>query len=68
MGAYTATYSTTDLGSMAIDFVGGILGQFAANGTQIGTILVITIIVLLLFDLVTGILGFVNFLKGFGKQ
>lgn len=60
--AYTATYAGTELGSMSIDIVGGLLNALASQAGLIGTILVILLIVVVVTDLLTGVFGIFSYL------
>ena len=66
--AYTASYSASDLGSMAIDLVGGILNGLASNAYTIGSLVVITVILVLIVDLLTGVFGIFSFIRGVGGR
>ena len=66
--AYTAQYNATDLGEMAIDIVGGILGGLANNATTIGSLIVIVLIIVLVVDLLTGVFGIFSFVRGMGRR
>lgn len=59
---YYTKYSGTDLGSMAIDTVGGLLNAIAQQAGLIGTILVILLIVVVVTDLLTGVFGIFSYL------
>ena len=62
--AYTAVYAGSDLGTMAIDIVGGVLNGLAINATLLGTLIAITVIIVLVVDLLTGVFGIFKFLRG----
>ena len=66
--AYTATYTASDLGAMAIDVVGGIFAALAENAGTIGSLVIILLIVVLVIDLLTGIFGIFAFIRGVGKR
>ena len=61
--AYTASYDAADLGTIIVDFIGNIFAELAAQGGEIGALLVIALIlglVLMVLDRMFGILGGVS--------
>lgn len=65
---YTAVYTASDLGNIAIDIVGGILVGLANNSTTIGSLIVIVIIIVLVVDLLTGVFGIFSLIRGLGNR
>lgn len=65
--AYTASYTAGDLGSMAIDVVGGLFNGLANNATTLGSLVVIVVIVVLVTDLLTGVFGIFAYLRHAGR-
>ena len=55
--AYTASYTATDLGNMAIDVAGAFLNALAQNAGAIAVLIVIGFIVVIVSDLIWGIFG-----------
>jgi len=64
--AYTAQYSGSDLGNLAIDVAGGLLNAIVQQIGVMGTLLVVGIVLVLITDLLTGVFGIFKFL-GFRK-
>ena len=62
--AYTAVYGASDLGSMLIDVIGAIFNALAMNAGTIAILVVITLIIILAVDALTGMFGIVKFLRG----
>ena len=66
--SYAAQYSASELGSMAIDIVGGLLNGLAQNAGTIGSLIVIVLIIVLVVDLLTGVFGIFSFIRGVGGR
>ena len=66
--AYTAKYTASELGDMAIDIVGGLLNGLAENAGTIGKLIVIVLIIVLVVDLLTGVFGIFSFIRGVGRR
>ena len=61
--AYSAVYSSGDLGTMLIDVIGAMFNALATNGGLIATLVVITLIIALAVDALTGVFGVFKFLR-----
>jgi len=61
--AYTAVYAGSDLGTMSIDIVGGVLNGLAQNATLIGSLIAIVVVIIIVVDLLTGVFGIFKFLR-----
>lgn len=65
--AYTATYNTTDLLNISIDIVGKFMAALGENAASIALLIIVTIIVALVVDLLTGVFGIVSFIRRQGR-
>jgi hypothetical protein len=66
--AYTPVYSSTDLAPLVFDIVGQFMAGIASNASLIVTLLILTIIIVLVVDLLTGVFGIVGKVKGLAKK
>ena len=61
--AYTAVYSSSDLGTMLIDIVEALFNGLASNAGTIAVLLVVALIAVLAVDALTGIFGIFRFMR-----
>ncbi len=61
--AYSAVYSSGDLGTMLIDVIGAMFSALASNGGLIATLVVIVLVIGLAVDALTGVFGIFKFLR-----
>lgn len=62
--AYTPVYTQGDMAPLVFDIVGQFLAGIASNAALIVTLLVLTIVVALVVDLLTGVFGIIGKIKG----
>jgi hypothetical protein len=66
--AYASEYDGTDLANMGIDVGGAFLNGLVAQAGTLAVIIIAIIVIALIVDLLTGVFGIVNFIKGTSKK
>lgn len=66
--AYTSEYDGTDLANMGIDVGGAFLNGLVNQAGTLAIIIIAIIVIALIVDLLTGVFGIVNFIKGTSKK
>jgi len=66
--AYTPVYTSADLAPLVFDIVGQFMAGIANNSALIVTLLVLTIVIVLVVDLLTGVFGIIGTVKRIAKK
>lgn len=66
--AYEPIYTSSDLAPLIFDIVGQFMAGIATNAGLIVTLLVLTIIIVLVVDLLTGVFGIIGTVKKIAKK
>lgn len=60
---YSGTYDAADLPNIVFDIVGGFMAALASESGTLATLIVLSIVVVLAIDLITGVFGFFAMLR-----
>ena len=66
--AYVPTYTQGDLAPLIFDTVGQFLAGIASNASLLVTLIVLTIVIALVVDLLTGVFGIIGKIKGIAEK
>lgn len=66
--AYVPTYTSGDIAPLVFDLVGQFLAGITSQAAVIVLLIVVTIIIGLVVDLLTGVFGIVKFVRNFGHE